>query len=96
MAQPIRYWGEPSISPSGMTFYTGEDFPSWRGNLFVSALSGRTLVRLVLDGAKVVHEERLLKDLGQRIRDVRQGPDGRLYLLMDASDGALLRLDPVP
>jgi glucose/arabinose dehydrogenase len=96
MAQPIRHWGEPSISPSGMAFYTGEDFPSWRGNLFLGALSGRVLVRLVLDGAKVVHEERLLEGLGQRIRDVRQGPDGRLYLLTDAPNGALLRLDPVP
>jgi glucose/arabinose dehydrogenase len=78
-----------------MTFYTGEDFPSWRGNLFLGALSGRALVRLVLDGAKVVHEERLLEDLGQRIRDVRQGPDGRLYVLTDAPNGALLRLDPI-
>ncbi len=94
MAQPIRYW-VPSISPSGMAFYTGVDFPSWRGNLFLGALSGRALVRLELDGAKVVHEERLLEDFGKRIRDVRQGPDGRLYLLTDASNGALLRLDPV-
>jgi len=95
MAQPVRYWGVPSISPSGMTFYTGEDFPSWRGNLFLGALSGRALVRLVLDGAKIVHEERLLGDLGQRIRHVRQGPDGRLYVLTDAPNGALLRLDPI-
>ncbi len=93
MAQPVRYW-VPSISPSGMAFYTGADFPSWRGNLFLGALSGRALVRLVLDGGSVVHEERLLLDLGKRIRDVRQGPDGRLYLLTDAADGALLRLDP--
>ena len=78
-----------------MAFYTGVDFPSWRGNLFLGALSARALVRLELDGAKVVHEERLLEDLGKRIRDVRQGPDGRLYLLTDASNGALLRLDPV-
>jgi glucose/arabinose dehydrogenase len=95
MAQPIRYWGVPSVSPSGLAFYTGEDFPSWRGNLFVGALSGRTLIRLVLDGAKIVHEERLLDDLGERIRDVRQGADGRLYLLTDAPNGALLRLDPI-
>ncbi len=79
-----------------MAFYTGDDFPSWRGNLFLGALTGRALVRLELDGTTVVHEERLLLDYGQRIRDVRQGPDGRLYLLMDASNGALLRLDPVP
>ena len=95
MAQPLRFW-TPSISPSGMAFYTGDDFPSWRGNLFLGALTGRALVRLELDGTTVVHEERLLLDYGQRIRDVRQGPDGRLYLLMDASNGALLRLDPAP
>ncbi len=95
MAQPIHYWGVPSISPSGLTFYTGEDFPSWRGNLFLGALSGRALVRLVLDGTKIVHEERLLVDFGERVRDVRQGPDGRLYLLTDAPNGALLRLDPI-
>ena len=95
MAQPIRYWA-PSISPSGMAFYTGDDFPDWQGNLFLGGLTARVLVRLELKGAKVVHEERLLEDLGERIRDVRQGPDGRLYLLIDASNGALLRLDPVP
>jgi glucose/arabinose dehydrogenase len=95
MAQPVRHWGVPSISPSGMAFYTGGDFPSWRGNMFLGALSGRALLRLVLDGAKVVHEERLLGDLGQRIRDVRQGPDGHLYLLTDSPKGALLRMDPV-
>ena len=94
MAQPQRYW-VPSISPSGMAFYTGEAFPAWRGNLFSGALSGRVLVRLELAGDEVVHEERLLKDLRVRIRDVRQGPDGLLYLLTDESDGALLRLEPV-
>ncbi|MDH3912970.1 MAG: PQQ-dependent sugar dehydrogenase, partial [Rhodospirillales bacterium] len=85
-----------SISPSGLAFYTGEAFPEWRGNLFLGALSGQALVRLELDGAKVVHEERLLEELDERIRDVRQGPDGRLYLLTDSSKGALLRLDPLP
>ncbi len=79
-----------------MTFYTGDDFPDWQGNLFLGGLTARVLVRLELKGAKVVHEERLLENLGERIRDVRQGPDGRLYLLTDASNGALLRLDPVP
>ncbi len=95
MAQPVRHWGVPSISPSGMAFYTGDDFPSWRGNMFLGALSGKALIRLVLDGAKIVHEERLLEDLGERIRDVRQGPDGHLYLLTDSSKGALLRLDSI-
>jgi glucose/arabinose dehydrogenase len=95
MAQPVRYW-VPSISPSGMAFYSGEDFPAWQGDLFIGALSGRALVRLEMDGETVVHEERLITDLEARIRDVRQGPDGRLYLLTDAPDGALLRLDPLP
>lgn len=95
MAQPVTYW-VPSISPSGMAFYTGAAFPAWRGNLFVGALSGELLVRLELDGERVVHEERLLEEFGERIRDVRQGPDGFLYLLTDAPDGALLRLEPLP
>jgi glucose/arabinose dehydrogenase len=93
MAQPVRYW-VPSISPSGMAFYTGDAFPFWRGNLFLGALSGRALVRLELDGERVVHEERLLEDLGARIRDVRNGPDGTLYLLTDDANGSLLRLEP--
>ncbi len=95
MAQPARHWGVPSISPSGMVFYSGGDFPSWRGNLFLGALSGRALIRLVLDGTEIVHEERLLEDLGERIRDVRQGPDDHLYLLTDSPKGRLLRLDPI-
>jgi glucose/arabinose dehydrogenase len=94
MAQPLRYW-VPSISPSGMTFYAGKQFPLWHGNLFLGALSGRALVRLEIDGTEIVHEERLLEGLGERIRDVRQGPKGHLYLLTDASNGALLRLDPI-
>ena len=93
MAQPAKYW-VPSISPSGLTFYDGPAFPEWQGNLFLGALSGETLVRLELDGDRVVHEERLLEDLGERIRDVRQGPDGFLYILTDSGDGKLLRLEP--
>ena len=73
----------------------GSDFPAWKGNLFVGALSGQVLVRLELDGETVTGEERLLEDLEERIRDVRMGPDGRLYLLTDSPDGSLLRLDPV-
>jgi len=95
MAQPVRHWGVPSVSPSGMAFYTGGDFPSWRDNMFLGALSGRVLIRLVLDGTEIVHEERLLEDFGERIRDVRQGPDGSLYLLTDSPKGRLLRLDPI-
>lgn len=93
VAPPLHYW-VPSIAPSGMAFITGEVYPGWKGNLFVGALRGQVLVRLVLDGERVVGEERLLKDLGIRIRDVRQGPDGRLYLL-DETNGRILRLDPV-
>lgn len=94
MEQPIYHW-EPSIAPSGMAFYTADAFPAWRGNLFIGALALTHLTRLELDGEKVVKEERLLGNLGLRIRDVRQGPDGLLYLLTDARDGKLLRLAPV-
>jgi glucose/arabinose dehydrogenase len=90
---PVLHW-TPSIGPSGMALYTGDRFPGWRGHLFVGALVGRHLRRVVLDGGKVVHEERLLRGLGQRIRDVRQGPDGLLYLVTDEDPGALLRLSP--
>lgn len=93
MAQPLHIW-TPSIAPSGMTFYTGAQFPRWRGNLFVGALRGQMLVRLQLDGDKVVSEERLLENSLGRIRDVRQGPDGFLYLLTDAQNGRLVRLEP--
>jgi glucose/arabinose dehydrogenase len=93
MAQPIYYW-VPSIAPSGMAFYTGDRFPKWKGNLFIGALADRMLVRLELDGEKVTKEERLLKDVLGRIRDVRMGPDGLLYLLTDESDGVLARLEP--
>jgi glucose/arabinose dehydrogenase len=94
MAQPLYKW-VPSIAPSGMAFYTADRFPRWRGNLFVGALRDRSLVRLVVDGEKVLKEERLLRGEVGRIRDVRAGPDGLLYLLTDESDGALLRLEPV-
>jgi glucose/arabinose dehydrogenase len=93
MAQPVRYW-VPSISPSGMSFYDGAAFPRWQGSLFIGALSARLLARLEFDGDTVRHEERLLEDMEARIRDVRQGPDGLIYLLTDAPDGALLRLEP--
>ena len=86
-----RYFWVPSIAPSGMAFYTGDLVPEWKGNLFVGAMAGQALVRLVLDGDKVVGEERLLTDLKRRIREVRQGPDGALYIL--AGD-ALLRVAP--
>lgn len=95
MAQPLHVW-VPSIAPSGMAFYTGDKFPRWKGDLFVGALKDRMLVRLRFDGQKVVKEERLLKDVLGRIRDVRSGPDGFLYLLTDESPGVLARLEPAP
>ncbi|HKV06358.1 MAG TPA: PQQ-dependent sugar dehydrogenase [Candidatus Acidoferrales bacterium] len=89
--QPVYFW-YPDIAPSSAMFYTGDMFPEWKGNLFVGALVGKCLIRLVLDGDRVVAEEHLLVDLGQRIRDVRQGSDGAIYLLTDA--GSLLRVTP--
>jgi glucose/arabinose dehydrogenase len=94
MAQPLYYW-IPSIAPSGMTFYAGDKFPRWQGNLFVGALKDQMLVRLSLNGEKVVSEERLFKNLLGRIRDVSQGPDGYIYLLTDEADGMLVRIEPV-
>jgi len=89
--QPIYFW-YPDIAPSSAMFYTGDMFPEWKGNLFVGSLVGKCLIRLVLDGDRVVAEEHLLGDLGQRIRDVRQGPDGALYVMNDA--GSILRITP--
>jgi glucose/arabinose dehydrogenase len=93
MEQPIKYW-VPSIAPSGMAFYTGDLFPNWKGSLFVGALAGQSLVRLELDGETVTNEERLLGDLNARIRDVRQGPDGAIWLATDSSDGRIIRVTP--
>ena len=91
MEQSIYYW-DPSIAPSGMAFYTGDLIPEWKGNLFVGALAGRALHRLVLDGETLVGEERLLGNLAERIRDVRSGPDGALWLLTDSPEGRMLRV----
>jgi glucose/arabinose dehydrogenase len=96
MDQPLYYW-DPIIGPSGMAFYTGSLFPAWKGNLFIGGHGTRDLVRLELNGDRVVAEERLLKDLQPKpeaIRDVRQGPDGAIYLLTDGSAGRLLKLVP--
>lgn len=92
LEQPVFHW-DPSIAPSGMAFYTGDVMPAWRGSVFVGGLAGQMLARLVLDGERVVREERLLTGMRERIRDVRQGPDGYLYLLADTS-GRVLRLGP--
>ena len=93
MEQPIYYW-VPSIAPSGMAFYESDQFPRWNGNLFVGSLKFSTLVRLEMDANQVKHEERLLEDEFGRIRDVRTGPDGLIYLLTDSGRGKLLRLRP--
>jgi glucose/arabinose dehydrogenase len=95
MEQPVYYW-DPSIAPSGMDFYTHARMPDWQGDIFLGALKFRMLVRLDLENGEVVHEERMLGDLRQRIRAVDQGPEGNLYLLTDARDGQVLRVSPTP
>ncbi|MFN4275727.1 MAG: PQQ-dependent sugar dehydrogenase [Ferrovibrio sp.] len=93
MEQPLLHW-TPSIAPSGMAFYGGSRIPAWRGNLFVGSLNSFFLVRVVLDGTRVVKQERLLAGLEERIRDVRDGPDGYLYIATDNADGRILRIEP--
>jgi glucose/arabinose dehydrogenase len=95
MEQPVYFW-TPDIAPGGISFYTGKLFPAWQGDLFVAALAGKHLARLVLQGERVIGEERLLAELDARIRDVREGPDGALYVLTDRDGGKLLRLVPSP
>lgn len=91
--QPVYYW-DPVIAPSGAQFYSGKLFPSWKGNLFVGGLGATVLVRLVIENDRVVGEERLFADRRQRIRDVREGPDGALYVVTDQKDGELWRIAP--
>jgi len=94
MEQPVVYW-VPSIAPSGMAFYDGDKFPAWKGDLFVGALGLTHLRRLHLQGDRVTEQEVLLEDLGERIRDVRNGPDGFLYIVTDSPrNGRVLRLEP--
>jgi glucose/arabinose dehydrogenase len=91
MEQPVYYW-DPVIAPSGMTFYSGAMYPGWQGSLFVGSLKPGLLVRLVLKNGRVEREERYLGTLGERIREVQQGPDGFLYLLTDSDQGRILRV----
>ena len=91
--QPVYYW-DPVIAPSGAEVYTGKMFPSWRGNIFIGGLVSQRLVRLVIKDNRVVGEEHLLTDRGQRIRDVRQGHDGALYVVTDQANGELWRITP--
>jgi len=94
MEQPIYVW-DPSIAPSGMAFVTSDRYPQWKGQLLVGALAGEIVSRLTLDGTRIATEERMLNNLQERIRDVRQAPDGFIYLLTDSPQGRLLRLNPV-
>ena len=91
---PLAHWLPNSVAPSGMAFVTSERYPGWKGNLLIGTLRAQVLIRIQLDGDKVVKQERLLQTLNERIRDVRQGPDGWLYLLTDNADGRLMRLMP--
>jgi len=94
MEQPIHFW-TPSVAFSGFTFYTGNKLPGWKNSIFMGGLSGMQLVRLELDAnGRVKGEEKLLRDRCERVRDVRQGPDGLLYIVTDASDGKILRISP--
>ena len=93
MEQPVYFW-DPVIAPSGMCFYTGDAFPQWKGSVFIGSLTPGLLVRLTLKDGRVAGEERYLYELHERIRDVRQGPDGMLYLLTDNPEGRILRLSP--
>jgi glucose/arabinose dehydrogenase len=93
MEQPLRHW-TPSIAPSGMTFYGGDLFPAWRGHLFIGSLERKMLLRIEVSGETLGAEERLLRGLGDRIRDVRSGPDGALWLLTDNNAGRVLRVVP--
>ena len=90
---PLRHWVPTSVAPSGLAFLTSDRYPAWKGSLFMGTLRGQALIRLTLDGNRVTGEERLLEDLGERFRDVRQGPDGWLYVLTGGSAGRVLRLE---
>ena len=94
MEQPVYYW-DPVIAPSGMLFYTGDKFPAWKNNIFVGGLASQALVRLVMENGTVRREERYLHELGERIRDVQQGPDGYIYVITDNSNGKILRVMPL-
>lgn len=93
MEQPVYYW-DPVIAPSGMTFYTGEAFPGWKGSILIGGLASQALVRLTMENGTVTREERYLGELKQRVRDVQEGPDGFLYIVTDEDPGALIRLRP--
>ena len=93
MEQPVYYW-DPVIAPSGMAFYTGTAIPGWQGSILIGSLQGKGLVRLVMENGRVAREERHVQNLGARIRDVQQGPDGFVYLVTDSPDGEVIRVRP--
>ncbi|MGI8738396.1 MAG: PQQ-dependent sugar dehydrogenase [Gammaproteobacteria bacterium] len=93
MEQPVYFW-DPVIAPSGALFYTGDAFPDWRSDLFVGSLAESVLVRLDMQGGRVDSETRFLEDVGERIRDVRQGPDGLIYVITDETDGKIIKIEP--
>ena len=94
LEQPVHFW-TPSVAFSGMAFYTGDKLPGWKGNVFMGGLSGQQLVRLEMNSqGRVIAEEKLLRDRCKRIRDVRQGPDGLIYVLTDDANGEILRISP--
>jgi len=93
MQQPLVYW-VPSIAPAGMTYYDGDVFPEWRGDLFITSLVFNYIERIDLDGSEVVGQHRMFEEIGERIRDVRTGPDGRLYILTDSPEGRVIRVNP--
>lgn len=93
MEQPLLHW-TPSIAPAGMAWYDGELFPAWRGDLFVTSLVFKNIERIDLEAGEIVGQERLFEEIGQRLRDIRSGPDGHLYILTDSASGSVLRVDP--
>ncbi len=93
MEQPIVYW-VPSIAPAGMAYYQGEIFPEWQGDLLIASLAEKSIRRLNIEDEAVIDQEILFKDLGYRMRDVRVGPDGYIYLLTDSSSGKVMRVSP--
>ena len=93
LEQPVYYW-TPSIAPSGLAFYTGDRFKDWKGDLFVGGMSGKQLVHLKMKNGRVVGEEKLLMERCKRTKDVRQGPDGLIYVMTDETRSEILRLSP--
>lgn len=93
MEHPVAWWGPISIAPSGMAFLTSERYPGWKGQMFIGNLRGQTLLRIKLDGHRVIEQQRLMTGLLERIRDVRQGPDGWLYVLTNSPEGLIIRIE---